>query len=205
MQLQQPPHARLGLSRTAEVWRLIFQVSVSRSSVCCLDAAAVASFSLSCSRPLNCPLVFVLTTIRRPDSSSFFSFFFSLSLYQALCLRLRQISCSDFRITLPTLIALTHARTLIQVRKFRTLLCLFCFLLPPTLPYRHSQERSRKNSFPRGASSYTQLPNNKLAPIQAHTHLRFNDCCDDDDDDDGLASLLTFWMLARETERDRAC
>lgn len=135
----------------------------------------------------------------------FFLLVFLLPLYQALCLRLRQISCSDFRITLPTLIALTHARTLTQVRKFRTLLCLFCFLLPPTLPYRHSRERSRKNSFPRGASSYTQLPNNKLAPIHAHTHLRFNDCCDDDDDDDGLASLLTFWMLARETERDRAC
>lgn len=160
--------------------------------------------SLSCSRPLNCPLVFVLTTIRRPDSSSFFPFS-SPSLYQALCLRLRQISCSDFRITLPTVIALckqthshTHTRTAAQVCKFRTLLCLFCFLLPPTLPYRHSRERGRAKTRFLGSSSYTQLPNNKLAPT--HTHLRFNDCCDDDDD--GLASLLTFWMLARERERN---
>lgn len=71
----------------------------------------------------------------------FFLLAFLLPLYQALCLRLRQISCSDFRITLPTLIALTHARTLTQVRKFCTLLCLFCFLLPPTLPYRHTLKR----------------------------------------------------------------
>lgn len=136
----------------------------------------------------------------------FFFLVFLLPLFQALCLRLRQISCSDFRITLPTLIALTHARTLTQVRTIShfTLLVLLPSSTNTTLPTL-SREVTQKLVSSWSFFVHTASEQQTRTNTRTHTHLRFNDCCDDDDDDDGLASLLTFWMLARETERDRAC
>lgn len=46
------------------------------------------------------------------------------------------------------------------------------------------------------SSSFTASDNKTALPIHSH-HAT------DDDDDDGLASLLTFWMLARESESER--